>query len=160
MSVLAGAFYGFTPVLLPYRQSLETVVEILKQTRADVLIVGAGTIPLADLLDGYADLNHVVWVVQRGSRHLDWNEVPEGVGGKVGVSVWHDLIEEKKPNVTSDLPDGDDGDPTSRKLITVWQKKEDDIGRVIEFTQAVRAMTQTPASPDKLTDTIRISSLV
>ncbi|KAI9885160.1 MAG: hypothetical protein M1823_003047 [Watsoniomyces obsoletus] len=133
-TIFAGAFYGFTPILLPYRQSLETVIELLKKTNADVLIAGAGTVPLAELVDAYPPLNYVIWVVQRGSRHLDWNEVPEGFGGKVGVAVWHDLIDERKPNASTELPPAEEGSEAPG-IVTIWQKKEDDAGEVNEFTQ-------------------------
>ncbi len=94
--------------------------------------------PLADIVEQYPQLQHVVWVVQQGSRHLDWNEVPEGFGGKVGVSVWHELVEEKKhADAADNLPYDGDGHP-SAKVVTVWQKREDDIGEIIEFTQGVR----------------------
>lgn len=101
-----------------------------------MLIAGAGTIPLAEVVRGYPGLKHVIWVVQRGSRHLDWNEIPEGFGGKVGVSVWHELVEEKKSSTTKDLPYGGRGGG-SDNVVTIWQKKEDDAGEVVGFTQGV-----------------------
>ena len=134
----AGAFDGFSVILLPYRQSIETVVGLLRKTQADILIAGAGTLPLADVVSGHSMLEHVIWVVQQGSRHLDWSEVPEGIGGRVGVAVWHELIEEKKKSRASEHPplSGDDerrGHPGN--IVTVWQKKEDNVREVIEYSQ-------------------------
>ncbi len=100
------------------------------------MIAGAGTVPLAELVEAYPPLNHVIWVVQRASRHLDWNEVPEGFGGKVGVAVWHDLMEERRPKASTELPSAQDGSEPPG-VVTIWQKKEDDAGEVNEFTQGV-----------------------
>ncbi len=73
------------------------------ETKADVLVAGAGTVPLNELLPKYSDLKQVLWVVERTSRHMDWNEAPEGEGGKADIAVWHDIIDEKAFS-SSDLP--------------------------------------------------------
>ena len=67
------------------------------------MVAGAGTVPLNELLPKYAGLKQVMWVVERTSRHMDWNEIPEGAGGKADVTVWHDVIDEKAFS-SSDLP--------------------------------------------------------
>ena len=133
----AASFFGFSPILLPYRQPLEAVLGLLRKTSPDVLIAGAGTIPLTEVAHSCPQLKHVIWVVQQGSRHLDWNEVPEGFGGKVGVSVWHELIEEKKSSIEGDLPYDVDRPGDSFRLVTMWQKEDDEVGDVVEYTEAV-----------------------
>ena len=111
------------------------MIGLLRKTQTDILIAGAGTVPLADVVSGHPMLEHVIWVVQEGSRHLDWSEVPEGIGGRVGVAVWHELIEEKKSR-TSEHPPSNDGERRDPgKIVVVWQKKEDDVGEVIEYSQ-------------------------
>ena len=81
--------------MIPPGQSLDTLAGILTETRAEVLIAGAGALPLNELLQKYTSLKQMIWVVERTSRHMDWNEVPEGVGGIADIAVWHDIIDEK-----------------------------------------------------------------
>jgi hypothetical protein len=92
---------------------------------------------LAEVIKGYPGLQHIIWVVKEGSRHMDWNEVPEGFGGKVEVGVWHDIVEEKKGAIGSALPDNAVGEP-QQGLVTIWQFERDDVGIVTEYTQKVR----------------------
>ncbi|KAI9793427.1 MAG: hypothetical protein M1816_000320 [Peltula sp. TS41687] len=133
-TVFAAAFYGFTPILLPYPKPVKALKELLVMAKADILIAGAGTVPLIEVTGEDSTLKHVIWVVAKTSRHLDWNQVPEGIGGKIGVSVWHDMIEEKKGDATSDLPHRSDG-YTPENLVTVWQKNTEDVGELVEYTQ-------------------------
>ena len=49
---------------------------------------------MAELVKLYTGLKQVIWVVARTSRHMDWHEIPEGEGGKTGVAVWHEIIDE------------------------------------------------------------------
>ncbi|KAL8644471.1 MAG: hypothetical protein Q9210_007240 [Variospora velana] len=103
ITLFASAFYGFTPILVPQRQSLEDLSTMLKAASADTLITLAGSVPLQALLEQYSNLKQVVWVVEKTSRHMEWSEVPEGVGGKAEIAVWHDIIEERRSSVTGDL---------------------------------------------------------
>lgn len=82
------------------------LADILKKTQADVLVAAAGTISLKELVTLYSGLKQVIWVVERSSRHIDWNEVPEGIGGKADVSAWHDIVEQKESalELPPDLP--------------------------------------------------------
>ena len=117
----------------------------LAQTKADALIAGAGTVSLAEVANENTGLKHVIWVVQRASRHLDWNEVPEGIGGNVGVTVWHEMIEEKKAGAKVELPYRKDG-YVPESIFTVWQKMKDDMGDIVEFTQGVTLSSGRQAS--------------
>ena len=113
VALFAGAFYGFSPILIPYNQPHPTLIDLLNQTGADSLIAEAGSVPLADVSAGVAGLRQVIWTVEKTSRHMDWNEVPEGIGGKIDVSVWHQLIQDQK-NASAELPSDDtnaDDDP-------------------------------------------------
>lgn len=67
-----------------------------------MLVAAAGTISLAELVTHYSGLKQVIWVVERSSRHIDWNEVPKVVGGIADVAAWHVIVEQKE--TTSDLP--------------------------------------------------------
>ncbi|KAI9832090.1 MAG: hypothetical protein M1826_002419 [Phylliscum demangeonii] len=135
LTVFVAAFYGLTPVLLPYRQSHDALKEWLVRTEVDVLIAAAGTVPLAEVAEAAPRLKHVIWVVQAASRHLEWSEVPEGIGGRIGVSVWHEIIEEKKAGADANLPSSQ-GNGVPPGVVAVWQKKEDDPGEIITYTQA------------------------
>lgn len=137
LTVTAAAFYGFTPVLVSLEQSLEGLSEILKAANADTLITAAGTVPLQGLLEQYPGLKQVVWVVERTSRHMDWNEVPEGVGGKAEIAVWHDIVEERRSSVSADLPSGKE--PTNIVTVSKSSSSQTEGFDTIEFTQQVQS---------------------
>ncbi|KAL8848974.1 MAG: hypothetical protein Q9221_006005 [Calogaya cf. arnoldii] len=127
VTLFASSFYGFVPIIVPQEEDLEALGDMLKTTHADTLITAAGSIPLQGLLEQHPGLKQVIWVVERTSRHMDWNEVPEGVGGKAEIAVWHDIVEEKKSSVSTDLPTNKDFPPPN--VIAVSQYE------VVEFTQ-------------------------
>lgn len=35
---------------------------------------------------------------------MDWNEVPEGVGGKADIAVWHEVVDERREINSLELP--------------------------------------------------------
>ena len=83
-----------------------------------------------------ASLRHVVLVAKQGSMHMDWNEVPEGIGDKVEVAVWHELIEERKTATSSEvLPQ--DKNMSVPPLSTFWPVN-DGVGELVEYTSEVR----------------------
>lgn len=106
---------------------------LLKTTDADTLITAAGSVPLQELLEQHPGLKQVVWVVERTSRHMDWNEVPEGVGGKAEIAVWQDVIEERKSSVSADLPT-DNAEQPPPNVIFVSKRKDYEL---VEFTHGV-----------------------
>ncbi|PSN74403.1 hypothetical protein BS50DRAFT_511321 [Corynespora cassiicola Philippines] len=131
VALFAGAFYGFSPILIPYNQPHPTLIDLLNQTGADSLIAEAGSVPLADVSAGVAGLRQVIWTVEKTSRHMDWNEVPEGIGGKIDVSVWHQLIQDQK-NASAELPSDDTKPPG---VVFLWQETVGKPAEVVEFTQ-------------------------
>ncbi len=138
--VFAGAFHGFTPVLIPYNQPQTTLVELLVRTGADALIAEAGSIPLADVTKGASGLRQIIWTVEKTSRHMDWSEVPEGIGGKFDVAVWHELVQDQK-NDTAQLPSNTDKPPN---VVFVWQQEEaGKSAEIVEFTQQVSSSHRT-----------------
>ncbi|KAL9130262.1 MAG: hypothetical protein Q9217_001512 [Psora testacea] len=131
VTLFACAFYGVTPILIPQAQPLGTLATILDETQADTLVVGAGAIPLTELVKLYTGLKQVVWVVARTSRHMDWHEVPEGEGGKAGVAVWHEIIDETSGQF--ELPTELPGDkPPS--LVTIAQSAANG-HKIVELSQ-------------------------
>jgi len=130
-TLFAGAFYDFVPILIPYNQPHQRLVELLIRTDADSLVAEAGSIPLADVSKGVSSLRQVIWTVEKTSRHMDWNEVPEGIGGKIDVSVWHELVQDQKTS-TATLP-ADSGKP--RNVVFLWQDGVSKAVEIVEFTQ-------------------------
>lgn len=131
--LFAGAFYGFTPILIPYNQPHPALVELLQTTKADALVAQAGSIPLADVTRSVPGLRQIVWTVEKTSRHMDWSEVPEGIGGKVDVSVWHELVQDSKH--TDDVLPSDGGKAPG--VVFLWQEAVGKPAEIVEFTQQV-----------------------
>jgi acyl-CoA synthetase (AMP-forming)/AMP-acid ligase II len=132
-ALFAGAFYGFTPILIPYNQPHTTLVDLLVSTRADALIAEAGSVPLADVTSGAPGLRQIIWTVEKTSRHMDWSEVPEGIGGKLDVSVWHELVQDQKSSAAV-LPSTTE---TAPPVVFLWQEVSGKSAETIEFTQKV-----------------------
>lgn len=133
-ALFAGAFYDFTPILIPYNQPHTTLVELLVRTKADTLIAEAGSIPLDNVSQGASGLRQIIWTVEKTSRHMDWSEVPEGIGGKIDVSVWHELVQDQK-NGAAVLPSTTEKAPG---VVFLWQEAVGKSAEIVEFTQLVR----------------------
>ena len=133
MGTAASSFYGFSPILVPFNQPYEVVIDLLKRTKAEHLVAQAGSLPLGDLTADVKSLKNVTWVVEPTSRHMDWHEVPSEIGGEVEVSVWHELVEEQAEKHDSTLP-------TSHQpgnIVTIWQHPDLSEPDIVEFTQSV-----------------------
>lgn len=133
-ALFAGAFYGFTPILIPFNQPHQTLADLLQRTGADSLIAQAGSAPLADLTRSASSLRQIIWTVEKTSRHMDWSEVPEGIGGKIDVSVWHELVQDQK-NGAAVLPSNAD---KASSVVFLWQEAAGKSAEIVEFTQQVR----------------------
>ena len=97
------------------------------------MIAPAGAVPLAEISEAVPAIRQVIWTVEKTSRHMDWNEVPEGIGGKVDVSVWHDLVQDQRSRSTK-LPEDTSKAPN---VVFIWQEKVGGPAEVVEFTQGV-----------------------
>ena len=117
---LASAFYGLTPVLIPFNLPHPKLYELIKQGEADCLICAAGSVPLEDLSQECPKLGLLIWVVEKTSRHMDWHGVPESAQDRLNVGVWHDVVEENRANATADLPSNDSRD-RPEGVVFVWQ---------------------------------------
>jgi hypothetical protein len=105
---------------------------LLRKTKADVLVAAAGSLPLELLSKQHRGLKQLIWVVEKTSRHMDWTEIPEGLGGNIDVSVWHELVQDQQ-----DSPNG--GFPELRsnqlgKIVTIWQDQQPAPCEIVEFT--------------------------
>ena len=133
----AASFYDFSPILIAQEQSLQRLATILEKTQADALIAGAGSVPLNELLKQYTGLRQVVWVVARSSRHVDWNEISEGEGGKADISTWHDVVDEEGSFLSAEIPASESGSQApSVTLVSEPTEKVNDY-TIVEFTQKV-----------------------
>ncbi|PIA91411.1 hypothetical protein CB0940_09826 [Cercospora beticola] len=134
-TIFACAFHGLSPVLLPYNVPHPKVYELLNATGADALVANAGTIPLDDLTKSCQQLRLVTWVVERTSKHMDWNGVPDHAQGRLQVSVWHDLVDENKSSAGAQLPSNESGDKPG-DVIFVWQHSDPAIKpEIVALTQ-------------------------
>jgi acyl-CoA synthetase (AMP-forming)/AMP-acid ligase II len=130
-TLFAGAFYGFSPILIPYNQPHPALIDLLRQTGADTLIAQAGSVPLSEVGQGVPGLRQVIWHVTKTSRHMEWSEVPEGIGGKIDVSVWHELLQDAK-NSEAPLPSSTAKAPN---VVFLWQEAVSKPAEIVEFTQ-------------------------
>lgn len=68
---------------------------------------------------------------------MEWSEVPEGVGGKTEIAVWHDILEEKRNSASAELP-SKASDTITPNIVTVSIGTSDPQRyELVEFTQAV-----------------------
>jgi acyl-CoA synthetase (AMP-forming)/AMP-acid ligase II len=132
-SVIAGATYGFSVILIPFDQPHETIIDLLHQTSAEVLIAEAGSLPLSSVVAEVGSVKGAVWVVERTSRHIEWKEVPSEIGGKVDISVWHELVDDHSNESGPVLPEAA---AESGAIITVWQDKPGSTAEVVSFSSA------------------------
>jgi hypothetical protein len=133
-ALFACSFYGLTPILIPYNLPQATIIQLLAKTKADVLIAEAGSLPLAEVSKGHKSLKQVLWVVEKTSRHMDWTEVPDDIGGKIEVLVWHQLVQDSQGTspAVPDIKSDDLG-----QIVTVWLGKPGSTPEIVEFTHRV-----------------------
>lgn len=116
--------------MIPFGKPNEVVRDILKRSEPDFLIAAAGSLPLEDVFEQCPKLKGVIWVVEAGGLSVDWNDP------KQGVSTWHDLVEQKAENVSSDLP-ASSQDESLPCIMTVWLGS-DQMPEIVTYSQMVR----------------------
>jgi hypothetical protein len=129
-ALFACAFYDLTPILLPYDQPIEKIISLLKASKADTVVAAVGSFPFDVMTNSYPALKQLIWVVDEGSKHMDWNEVPKGTGGAVNVSTWQEIIQDQEQNVGTELP-AVDRTGELKKVLAFWPT-----GELVEYTQA------------------------
>lgn len=85
----AAAFYGFTLIPLQYPLEEDDLKALISKTTPDILVASAGAFPLAKI-DKVPSLKHVVFSVEKTSRHLDWT-APADMD--VSSSTYHELVQ-------------------------------------------------------------------
>jgi hypothetical protein len=129
-ALFASAFYDLTPILVPYDQPIEKIISLLKASKADTVVAAVGSFPFDVMTESYPALKQLIWVVDEGSKHMDWNEVPKGTGGAVNVSTWQEIIQDQESNVGTELP-AVDRTSELKKVLAFWPS-----GELVEYTQA------------------------
>lgn len=104
---------------------------MLRRSAADTVVAAPGTFPFDDIVKAYPALRNLIWV-DDGSSHMDWNEVPEGMGGSVNVATWREIIDETPVDIGRELPE-DGGEPSD--VVTFWQGKPGSMEEMVRFTQ-------------------------
>jgi len=131
-TLFACAFYDLTPIIMPYDQPAQVVIDMLKSSKADTMVAAVGILPFDAITKEYSGLKNLIWVVDEGSKHLDWDEIPKGFGGAINVSTWQEVVEEQQSNVTSELPPLDKIPP--KNVLTFWAHESGELGELIEYT--------------------------
>ncbi|KAG0646444.1 hypothetical protein D0Z07_7553 [Hyphodiscus hymeniophilus] len=129
-TLFACAFYDLTAILVPYDQSTEDIISLLHKSKADSVIAAVGSFPFDVVTKSYPDLQQLIWVVDEGSRHMDWNEVPKGTGGAVNVSTWSEIIQDQESNAGAELP-AVERTSELKNIIGFWPS-----GEMIRYTHA------------------------
>ncbi|KAI1332149.1 hypothetical protein F5Y16DRAFT_358636 [Xylariaceae sp. FL0255] len=133
-TLFACSFYNLTAVLLPYDTPEAEVISMLQQSGADTVITSPGAFPFDGVVKSYPALRQLIWVVDQGASHLDWNEVPQGMGGKVNVSTWQDILNDSPQTAGTELP-ASDPKSTAEDVIMFWKAKAGTKEEMVQFTQ-------------------------
>jgi hypothetical protein len=134
-TLFACAFYNLTAVLIPFDQPDDAVVSMLRRSAVDTVVTAPGSFPFDSVVKSYPALRQLIWVVDEGSAHMDWNEVPQGTGGRVNVSTWQDIINEFPVTAGKELPPLE-GQKDARDVTIFWQSKPAQMEEMVRFTVA------------------------
>jgi hypothetical protein len=135
-TLFACSFYpNLTTVLIPFNVSDEELVSMLRRSAADTVVTAPGAFPFDAVVKAYPSLRQLIWVVDEGSKHLDWNEVPQGTGGSVNVATWQDIVNDAPVNASTELPPVDT-ENAPKDVVTFWQSKPGQMEEMVRFSQA------------------------
>ncbi|KAK4680252.1 hypothetical protein QC764_211450 [Podospora pseudoanserina] len=133
VALFACAFYNLNAIILPFNQPDAAVIDMLRRSAADTVITAPGSFPFDVVAKNYPSLRQLVWVVDEGSKHMDWNEVPQGTGSKVNVATWQDIINDSPVEAGKTLPPLED--QSEPKDITLfWQQGPGREEEMVKFT--------------------------
>ncbi|EGX94866.1 hypothetical protein CCM_03137 [Cordyceps militaris CM01] len=132
---------NLTAVLIPFGVREDQLVSMLRRSAVDTVISATGEFPLDAVVKAYKGLRQLVWVVDQGSAHMDWNEVPEGIGGSVSVATWQDIVRDAPADagrVLQAAPAADADVSAAGDLVTFWQSGKPGAVQqeMVRFTQA------------------------
>lgn len=129
-TLFACAFYDLDVTLVPYDQPIEKIISLLHLSKADAVVAAVGSFPFDVITKSYPALKQLIWVVDEGSKHMDWNEIPTGTGGPVNVSTWQDIIQDASPSSGVNLP------PVDRTIEPKRVLAFSPSGELVEYTNA------------------------
>ena len=135
VTLFACAFYNLTAVILPFDQPDDVLISMLRRSATDTVVTAPGSFPFDVVVKNYPSLRQLIWVVDEGSKHMDWNEVPEGTGGTVNVSTWQDIISDNPPDAGKNLPPLE-GQKEPRDVTIFWHPKPGQQEEMVRFTAA------------------------
>lgn len=122
-------------MLVPHNLETKLLIAHLSAVNPDFLVAEAGAVEVDAVVAACPSLRHIIWVAKEGNRHMDWNVVPEGTGGKVEVVVWHELVDERKTLTSTAVP-AIDKESAVQPLSTFWPAAEG-VGQLVEYTSEV-----------------------
>ena len=135
VTLFACAFYNLTAVILPFDQPEDVLISMLRRSATDTVVTAPGSFPFDVIVKSYPALRQLIWVVDDGSKHMDWNEVPQGTGGTVNVSTWQDIINDSPLDAGKTLPPLE-GQQEPRDITMFWQSKPGQQEEMVRFTAA------------------------
>ncbi|KAJ2891910.1 AMP-dependent synthetase/ligase [Zalerion maritima] len=131
-TLFACSFHDLTPIILPFDQPDEHVIDMLRRSAADTVVTAPGSFPFDSVVQAYPALRQLIWVVDEGNKHLDWNEVPKGMGSSVNVSTWSDILCDSPADAKTAVPERSDKQP--KPIVTFWAYKSGETEEMVEFT--------------------------
>jgi hypothetical protein len=135
-TIFACSFYSnLTTILIPFDVSEDELISMLRRSAADTVLTAPGVFPFDSVVKAYPSLRQLIWVVDEGSSHMDWNEVPEGIGGSVNVATWQDILQDTPIGVATELLPSDPKD-VPNDIVTFWQTKKGQLEEMVRFSQA------------------------
>ncbi|KAK2590009.1 hypothetical protein QQS21_012307 [Conoideocrella luteorostrata] len=136
VTLFACSFYpNLTTVIIPFDVPESQLISMLRRSAVDTVVTATGSFPLDAVVMAYPSLRQLIWVVDEGSRHMDWNDVPEGIGGSVNVTTWQDLLNDTPAAALTELPPIDK-ENAPQDIVTFWQGKTGELEEMVRFTQA------------------------
>ncbi len=135
MTLFACSFYNLTAIVLPFDEPDDAVLSMLRRSAADAVVTAPGSFPFDAVVQNYPALRQLIWVVDDGSKHMDWNEVPKGTGGSVNVATWQEIINDHPADAGKELPPID-GQSEPRDVTIFWKSKPGTMEEMVRFTSA------------------------
>lgn len=126
----AAAFYGFTPVLIPYGLPEDVVIQLIQLANAEFVVGTAGSIPSDEMRKHCKMIKGALWIVDRANREVDFTEP-----GK-NVHAWHEILEKYGSETTSDLPENV-AEQSPPGITSIWLAENPKHGELVTFAQSV-----------------------
>ncbi len=104
---------------------------MLEACHADTMIAAVGTLPFDTVTKEYSGLKSLFWIVDPGSKHLDW-DVPTD-GGPVYVTTYQKIISSDTVT-TSELPPV--SSTPAKPVLQFWLPESGEPGELVEYSQA------------------------